>query len=328
MTTIQLRRGTAAEWATANPVLAEGEQGFETDTGLFKIGDGAAAWNALDYAGGNGAGGPADTDELPEGSTNLYFTTARAAAAAPVQPADLANKVDKVSGKQLSTEDYTTPEKTKLGGVATGATANATDTQLRDRGTHTGQQPSTTISDFTEAVQDAVAAFLGAGSNVVVDYNDAANTLTISASGGSSGLTVEDVRDAIGAAIVGVGNISVAYNDALDTITISTTATQNATDAALRDRSTHTGSQPASTISDSTAVGRAVLTAADALAARTAIGAGTSSLALGTTGTTAAAGNDSRITGAVQKSGSATGLWMGTTLPATGDVGVLYVVTA
>lgn len=50
---------------------------------------------------------------------------------------------------------------------------------------------------------------------------------------------------------------------------------------------THTASQ----ISDSTATGRSVLTAADATAARTAIGAGTSSLALGTTSTTAAAGD-------------------------------------
>lgn len=47
----------------------------------------------------------------------------------------------------------------------------------------------------------------------------------------------------------------------------------------------------ASQISNSTAVGRSVVTAADAAAARTAIGAGTSSLALGTTSTTALAGD-------------------------------------
>lgn len=35
--------------------------------------------------------------------------------------ADLATKVDKVSGKGLSTEDYTTTEKTKLAGIAAGA---------------------------------------------------------------------------------------------------------------------------------------------------------------------------------------------------------------
>jgi len=50
--------------------------------------------------------------------------------------------------------------------------------------------------------------------------------------------------------------------------------------------------QPAAAdITDASAVGRLVLTAADAAGARTAIGAGTSSLALGTTSTTAAAGN-------------------------------------
>lgn len=37
---------------------------------------------------------------------------------------DLSGKVDKVAGKQLSTEDYTSAEKTKLEGIATGAQAN------------------------------------------------------------------------------------------------------------------------------------------------------------------------------------------------------------
>ena len=57
------------------------------------------------------------------------------------------------------------------------------------------------------------------------------------------------------------------------------------------DTHTHTASQ----VSDSTTVGRALLTAADAAAARTAIGAGTSSLAIGTTAGTAAEGNDARL---------------------------------
>jgi len=48
-------------------------------------------------------------------------------------------------------------------------------------------------------------------------------------------------------------------------------------------------------ITDSTAIGRAILTAADAAAVRSAIGAGTSNLAIGVTGSTAAAGNDSRL---------------------------------
>jgi hypothetical protein len=48
-TRMQQRRGTAAQWTAANPTLAAGEIGFETDNNRFKIGDGATAWTALDY---------------------------------------------------------------------------------------------------------------------------------------------------------------------------------------------------------------------------------------------------------------------------------------
>lgn len=44
---IQLRRGTAAAWSSANPVLAAGEPGYATDTRILKHGDGTTAWNSL-----------------------------------------------------------------------------------------------------------------------------------------------------------------------------------------------------------------------------------------------------------------------------------------
>ena len=47
---IQVRRDTAANWTTANPTLTEGEIGYETDTGLVKVGDGASAWASLRYS--------------------------------------------------------------------------------------------------------------------------------------------------------------------------------------------------------------------------------------------------------------------------------------
>jgi hypothetical protein len=47
---IQIRNGTAAQWTAANPTLAVGEMGAETDTGKFKIGTGSTAWNSLAYA--------------------------------------------------------------------------------------------------------------------------------------------------------------------------------------------------------------------------------------------------------------------------------------
>lgn len=47
---MQQRRGTAAEWISADPTLSTGELGVETDTLQFKIGDGSTAWTSLGYA--------------------------------------------------------------------------------------------------------------------------------------------------------------------------------------------------------------------------------------------------------------------------------------
>ena len=52
---IQMRRDTAAAWTAANPVLAAGEMGLETDTTYYKIGDGSTTWNSLGYGAYNGA---------------------------------------------------------------------------------------------------------------------------------------------------------------------------------------------------------------------------------------------------------------------------------
>ncbi|MCG7357097.1 SGNH/GDSL hydrolase family protein [Roseomonas mucosa] len=155
---------------------------------------------------------------------------------------DIADSADRLA--------MTAAERSKLSAVAAQATKNATDAQLRDRGTHTGQQPSTSISDFTEAVQDAVAALLQAGTGVTVTYDDPNNKLTLTVTGTGGTTDPEVVRDTIGVALQGLGLISVTVNDAADTIAIATTATQNATDAALRDRSTHTGTQPVTSIAD------------------------------------------------------------------------------
>lgn len=55
---LQFRRGTSSEWTSANPTLAAGELGLETNTSLFKIGNGSTAWNSLGYGGLTGAQGP------------------------------------------------------------------------------------------------------------------------------------------------------------------------------------------------------------------------------------------------------------------------------
>ena len=99
----------------------------------------------------------------------------------------LDGKVDKEVGKALSENDFTSAYKTKLDGIATGATANATDAQLRDRATHTGEQAISTVTglqtaldakiDKVVSVDNTLTRFDGIagavqGSGIVVDDTD------------------------------------------------------------------------------------------------------------------------------------------------------------
>lgn len=46
---LQFRRDTAERWTQFNPILQEGEFGYETDTRKAKVGDGVHTWNELSY---------------------------------------------------------------------------------------------------------------------------------------------------------------------------------------------------------------------------------------------------------------------------------------
>ncbi len=69
-----LRRGTAALWASANPVLAAGEEGYETDTRKRKVGNGTSTWAQLSYdiAEGTGTGGGGTGGGLVAPTGSLY----------------------------------------------------------------------------------------------------------------------------------------------------------------------------------------------------------------------------------------------------------------
>lgn len=116
------------------------------------------------------------------------------------------------------------------------------------------------ITGLSEAIDDRVAALLVAGSNVSLAYNDATGQLTISASGGGGG-AVSSVNGETGAVTLGaadVGALPDTYEPSWD---------------------------------DLTEMPPAIAAGATAEIARTNIGAGTSNLAIGITGTTAMAGN-------------------------------------
>ena len=130
----------------------------------------------------------------------------------------------------------------------------------------------TDITGLTEAVQDIVGAFLVAGTGMVVNYDDTANTFTLTATGGGGGSTdPEIVRDVIGSALVAGAGIQITVNDAGDTLTIASTAVL-----------------PTRTIT----AGTGLSGGGDLSANRT------FSVTYGTTAGTAAQGNDSRLSDA------------------------------
>lgn len=95
-------------------------------------------------AGGGGSGGGTSSGVPLDGSV----TNVKVASGAAIS-------LDKtVSG--TTNKAYTAAEQTKLSAITAGATANALDSFLLNRGNHQGQQTADTIANFTEAVEDAV----------------------------------------------------------------------------------------------------------------------------------------------------------------------------
>lgn len=54
MTTIKFRRDTSANWTSVNPIPAQGEPCYETDTGKLKIGNGSDSYTTLPYVSDGG----------------------------------------------------------------------------------------------------------------------------------------------------------------------------------------------------------------------------------------------------------------------------------
>jgi len=234
---IQLRRDTAANWTSTNPVLRAGEFGIETDTLKFKIGNGSSTWTQItNYANVTSSGL----------TTSLNDYILEADLGNPSGPAKL-----NASGDLLVPEnsiilwddvDYTYNTTVS----ATQPTANRTITLPDATGTValTANIPSTTDSlsqgstnkyFSDELAQDAVATALAAGThtNMTVSYNDASNAISLAA---AAGYTNEEAVDAVATALAAGThtNISVGYNDAGNAISLTGAVTytdENAQDA-------------------------------------------------------------------------------------------------
>lgn len=118
-----LRRDTSADWADANPILAQGEPGVETDTRRFKVGDGVSVWTALPYAADAvGAAAVAQAAAIAAAATDA---TSKASAAQAAAQSYADGTFVPAAGLDTATAAVVTP-----GGSATAA-AIAADPALR-----------------------------------------------------------------------------------------------------------------------------------------------------------------------------------------------------
>lgn len=159
----------------------------------------------------------------------------------------LNNKVDKVAGKGLSTEDYTTLEKSKLSGIAEGAEVN--------------QNAFTTIavSGQNNVVADSKTDTLTlvAGSNITITTNDVGDSITIT--GTSNGTTNVSITH-------GATNVSVNSDTGNDgTINSATTTTAGVMSSADKTKldGVETGAQVNTVTSVNNKTGAVSLTKAD-----------------------------------------------------------------
>lgn len=189
--------------------------------------------------------------------------------------ADLGGKVDKVAGKGLSANDYTNADMAKLAGVAEQATKNATDAALRDRASHTGAQAIGTVTGLQTALDgkapsshthsaatNAAAGFMSAADKAKLDgvaasatanATDEALRARASHTGTQSIATIEGLQLALGDKVDVVAGKGLSSSDftAAEKAKlggIAASASANASDAELRARASHTGTQAISTV--------------------------------------------------------------------------------
>jgi len=131
-TVIKVRAGTAAQWTSANPVLALGEMGVETDTQRSKFGDASTAWASLSYSVGDSSG---------VGSVEWTSITGKPTEFAPSAHTHLTSEITDITATaaELNILDGVTATATELN-ILDGVTATATELNILDGVTATSTE--------------------------------------------------------------------------------------------------------------------------------------------------------------------------------------------
>jgi hypothetical protein len=123
----------------------------------------------------------------------------------------LANKVDKVTGKGLSSEDFTSALLDKLNGIAAEATKNSTDAHLLNRANHTGTQAASTITGLATVATSGSYNDLG-DKPTIPTLAPIADTADIASLSGGDTITPGSLGTAAAAAGTISGGTSITFN--------------------------------------------------------------------------------------------------------------------
>lgn len=186
-TRMQQRRGTAAQWTSADPILAAGEIGFESDTGFFKMGDGINHWEDLSYFKdlGDLAGSFDDYVPLTQRGSANGVATLDAEAQIPIS--QLGNLIDAAPGT-LDTLNEIATAITDTNGIVHGAIDAAVATEASNR-------DAAIASAVTNGISDALSMSILAGTGLTKSYDAETNEVTIAA--GSTLATDTEVATAV-----------------------------------------------------------------------------------------------------------------------------------
>ena len=174
--TYQLKRGAEAAIEAANPILASGEPIIvfcPNNVTKIKVGDGSTPYRLLPFVGGtvsyDGDGDIVNVvvdSELSLTSTNpVQNKIITKALNDKANKSDLENKVDKLDGMGLSTNDYSDEEKDKLATVEAGATKTIVDTEFD--------------SESQNPIQNSAVAQAFANLHSLLSYDEELNSITI-----------------------------------------------------------------------------------------------------------------------------------------------------
>ena len=283
---IQVRRGTASQWTSVNPILAAGELGVESDTNLFKFGNGSSTWTALAYANNSDVAigeisqdaiaaaltmGGGLTKTYNDGANTItlavdpgYFNElAQDAINTALTPGtgitktydDTANQISvSVDTSVISTKSYVDSQ---VGSLQ--STSDSTYLVAADLGqasgvaslNASGKVPSTQL-DITETIQDAVGTFVTTSGNLLsATYNDAAGTFVLGSTNNPSFSSVSGDTATIGT-LTTTGNAGVGGNLTITgNLTVNgTSTTVNSTNLSVDDPMIYIGDGNQSAVLD------------------------------------------------------------------------------